>query len=874
MILFVPGIKGSELFEGNNKRWFPATKQDVELLGINNDLDANDVLKQVTPFGLGMFTEQIYQGILDEFGEEVVLFPYDWRKSLFDHVDRLIEQIELLSRSESLTIVAHSMGGLLSKLAILKINESENEVNINKFITVGTPWKGSPDSFKALVYGEPGVFENLANFYQFLDTKSTRSLARQYPAVYQLLPSEEYFNLLDGKFILPDSNTDLTYEDVQRKVQIIYNKENEKKDSERVLDVWSKYITPLHDEMKKAIPEKIEHINIVGYSIPTLYKIPENSKAGIGLTKKYKNASVFMNGDGVVPLDSAKPYHNAKIFYAVGEHKNLCSDETIVQFIRKCIEEASLEGITGVISETTTGNPIINNDLKAGYMARVMCPVETTILDNEGRYIAGVFDPSITEISDIAKEKSFKYFSIADAKYLYFDKKYEKDLTFEISAYEEGIASVSLEDYEDNKELNFSTIPVNRGKSAKLIIPADEEISGSILKVDEQELLPKVKDNTDQDIIDEIPVPKVKIKIEQPENVEKVPFRHTYSGPIILNIEGDVQDNIEELFYSIDGNTIHRYNEKSRLDLNQGEHIIEVFGKDKFNRDIIGKELKVWIETQYPKTKMNLLIDPDGIFINFLAFTNNSPYETFYRIIKENDDTDKVEFGKVENERVKVPAESIRVNPKASVKIEFFSKHIHLPFIENTNIFELHLGNIPLLMWTENTSALNAEMIFNNITQNELLTIKDFSIKQLIQNKYYPIEADAIIGDNVKSIKFESKMLDIEVLFSEKYSLYFSGPPTELLKLGQKYEFSFELRTERTNENITTTDPVAKLHPIKAKHVPDKRIRLTEKNGTFYGHFTVDKNFKLFKHKLIITDSKNVSPALREITLLLDMDND
>lgn len=48
--IFVPGIKGTELYEGDNKRWFPATARDLEALSLENELEPREILSKVNAF--------------------------------------------------------------------------------------------------------------------------------------------------------------------------------------------------------------------------------------------------------------------------------------------------------------------------------------------------------------------------------------------------------------------------------------------------------------------------------------------------------------------------------------------------------------------------------------------------------------------------------------------------------------------------------------------------------------------------------------------------------------------------------------------------------------------------------------------------------
>lgn len=871
MIIFVPGIKGSELFEGDNKRWFPSTQKDVDLLNIKNELEAPSILRQVTPYGIKQMTHVIYKGLLDEYGDQgLSLFPYDWRKSIFTHVGTLADKIinEANASGEKVTLVAHSMGGMLAKLAIQEVYERQEIEKIQKFISIGTPWHGSPDSYKALLYGEPGIFENLKEILQFITVEGSRELARMFPSVYQLLPSEKYFDHSDGKFIITDNDMGITYDTFKTIIQNIHDRDKEEKD---YVDVWENYIEPLHVEMQKELPEEVIHDCLIGHSLPTLYKVPDNSRIGFGI-KKYKRSSSFMNGDGVVPIYSAIPSHVANLFFVKGEHSKLCSTPSVLDFLRWSINSNGLDTLPEQVSSAEDGNIPINSSLKAGMMAKIMCPVESTILDEQGRYVAGVFDTNIEEVSDLADSDSVKFFNIGESKYIYFAKKNEEDLTFEIHAYKEGIASVSLEVFEENQktELTFDTIPVSNEISAKLLIPSDEPPLNSTLEYQGEVLTPRAQETVQVDTLRDTPIPNIKIVFEPTEGVNKVPYRPTYSGPVILKVESENISNVAELFYSLDGKNIEKYEEGIILSLVPGQHLIEVFGKDIYNRPINTKQAKISIDNQPPKTTVGLTIDPEGIFITFKAKTIGSSAETKYRFIESEQDKENIEWKTTElDNKIIVPSRKLRTSPKEKITIQFYSINTDFNLQEEVKNLAFNLGDIPILMWEESTSAVTPKMIWDTVFQHELFDINEFSVKQLIHNKYHDIGNHDIIGDNVKSIRFESESLIVEVLFSEKYSLYFSGSPTELLKLGEEYNFSFELRAERSNENITSTSPIAKLHPLKARGIADEVIPLTEKDGVFYGKFKVNNNFQHYKHKLIITDIKNISPTLREIPLLL-----
>lgn len=876
MIIFVPGIKGSELHEGDNKRWFPSNRKDVDLLNIKNELESKSILGKIRPFGIKLLDHVIYEDLIDEFGPEVLsIFPYDWRQSVFKHSESLADKIITLAEAsgEKITLIAHSMGGMISKLAINEIDRRGEIEKLEKFVTIGTPWHGAPDSYKALLYGEPGIFGEFKEILQFLTVENTRKLARMLPSVYQLLPSKKYFSHPDGKFILSNTTSNTTYESFIEEMNHIHDID---KDPDDRLDAWKTYMEPLHLAMQAKLPPNVVNECLIGYSKPTLYKLPDKSKVGI-IKKRYKYPSNFMNGDGVVPIHSAVPDHEANLYFVKGEHSKLCSNPKVIEFIKWVINKDNKELPIGITTSRKEELPV-NSNLEVGILARIQCPVESTIVDEQGKYIAGVFDTSIDEISDLAGDENVKFFSIGESKYIYLHDQKEHDLTFDIRAYEEGIASVSIEIFKEagNTELNFETIPVNNGNSAKLIIPASNRVGKAILNYKGTSIIPTEKKVIKDEEVQKIPIPKIKISFEYSGDVKKVLHKNTYSGPVVLKVDSDFLDNIDELFYSVDGTDIQKITKSNILDLSAGEHTVEVFGKDIYNRPLDAAQKKLSIDNEPPKTKVRLLIEPDGMSLLFKGISNNSNVKTKYRFIENENENEEenIEWKSAETGiQIAVPSHyrsHLLKGSENKVKIEFYSINEDFGFKEPKNVLEIQLGKIPYLMWEDVPQTVTPLMIWENIFPHGLYDLNEYKINWLNQSKYTDIEEDTIISDNVKGVSFKSEKLTVEVMYAEKYSLFFSGSPTELLKLDQEYMFSFELKTERSNESVTNTNPRAFLYPIKASKLPNVTIPLTEEQGVYKGKFKVGSNFKRYKHKLVIIDAKNIKPPLREIPLLLD----
>jgi len=131
--------------------------------------------------------------------KNLFLFPYDWKMNNLLTADLLkdkIAEVEDLTGSKKVDIVAHSMGGLVAR-AYIEDNDYNNDVG--KLIFLGTPHWGAPKSYPtyeageftgdwALLYKYFFQIYALANGY----TDLVKYIREQVPTVEQLLPIYDY----------------------------------------------------------------------------------------------------------------------------------------------------------------------------------------------------------------------------------------------------------------------------------------------------------------------------------------------------------------------------------------------------------------------------------------------------------------------------------------------------------------------------------------------------------------------------------------------------------------------------------------------------------------------------------------------------------
>jgi pimeloyl-ACP methyl ester carboxylesterase len=159
------------------------------------------------------------------------LIPYDWRLPLTEIVAKgkvvdgklyygtstsslsdsfIVKELQRLadtSKSGKVTIIAHSNGGLVTKELIQELKETNNPLynKIDKVIFVAVPQVGTPDAVVGLLHGN-----NIGPAGSYVSSKRTRDLFQNMPGMYNLLPTEGFFNNLSPLIEFGGSNPNQT----------------------------------------------------------------------------------------------------------------------------------------------------------------------------------------------------------------------------------------------------------------------------------------------------------------------------------------------------------------------------------------------------------------------------------------------------------------------------------------------------------------------------------------------------------------------------------------------------------------------------------------------------------------------------------------
>ena len=426
-IIFIPGIMGSPLYQDNNndnhlsdneKAWVPFNlpslgNLDYLLLkpnGIDPSLDKADIkvspLRNDPPINLveelnhkpmdvykGFFNNLENSGyVIDNYnnnhseGENLFCFTYDWRKDNTLNaqlLSKFIDSVRNWTGSTNVDIIAHSMGGFVSKKCISTSDKSR----IDKIIFIGTPHLGSPEAVTVLLTGE------LDKWYDLITEDFVKTLAKNLLSCYQLAPSINYFDpniknnissniesyshcfLLSNDFFSNGKYT--TYEQM----------------NEYLDDHLNQFLNNESESFRESIANidfgNIKVFNIVGYNLPT---IGQNSVGPsiIPFKPTICIPSRILNGDETVPLKSAEIINNKvfeNTFYIPNVvHRDLASSSQAIEVILGVLKNSTIKDFPQY------SKPPQSYAAPNHIHAQVACPIALDAYDSVGRHTGPLTD--------------------------------------------------------------------------------------------------------------------------------------------------------------------------------------------------------------------------------------------------------------------------------------------------------------------------------------------------------------------------------------------------------------------------------------------------------------------------------------------------
>jgi pimeloyl-ACP methyl ester carboxylesterase len=185
-VLIVPGIMGSQLGLArtqplpNDIVWLdPLDIQRGRLAALSLSAAA-----PIVPLGVVLFSYLRLKLHLRAQGLTVEFHDYDWRQPVADSGRALAERLQAL-RPARVAIVAHSMGGLVSRAALARGNTR----HIERLVLLGTPNGGSFAAVQAL-RGSYAVVRKVARLALEASAESLATdVFSTFPSLYELLPA-------------------------------------------------------------------------------------------------------------------------------------------------------------------------------------------------------------------------------------------------------------------------------------------------------------------------------------------------------------------------------------------------------------------------------------------------------------------------------------------------------------------------------------------------------------------------------------------------------------------------------------------------------------------------------------------------------------
>jgi len=418
-VLIVPGVLGTEILKEDEKLWLDLGRnftdigdQFMDPLQFKADLTPSDTsLIKGDLLKNPMTGQHFYDLIIQEFQNQgyvedtdLFLFPYDWRygvnANIVDELKQKIQDIKTQTGSDEIDIIAHSTGGLLVKKYVM-----DNPVNnyIDKAVFVGVPNTGAPKAIKVLLQGDGFGIPWLAD-------GEMKKIAKNLPVVYDLSPSQEYYNQ-KGSYvkIINQGFFSSTTQDLDFNQANNFLTTDHQLNSQALTNAQSLHTSNFDNfDLRTA---GVDLYSIAGCKAGTIGKIVERRVQTIlgGISTGYDQPE-RVPGDGTVPLESATnlPIDAENKYYALqSNHGKMLSQDNIRQQIVNIVS-----GSTLAVDDTKISQDISECKLN-GKAISVFSPLDIDITDQDGNHaglVSGGIENNIPNASfDIMGEHKFVY---------------------------------------------------------------------------------------------------------------------------------------------------------------------------------------------------------------------------------------------------------------------------------------------------------------------------------------------------------------------------------------------------------------------------------------------------------------------------------
>lgn len=197
----VPGIMGSLLSVDGDEVWISPFKLAFGGFKSLRYREPGDGGPMVAPFGL---PADYYEELVERLSatHKVIPFPYDWRAPIEKEAGRLETDLAaaLAETTQPVRIVAHSMGGLLTRAALAGSRGLGKKMAARpgcRVVMLGTPNRGSYD-IPMLLLGEERTARMLALLDMTASQEEHLDIIAKFPGVLDLLPDGDGGDYFSG----------------------------------------------------------------------------------------------------------------------------------------------------------------------------------------------------------------------------------------------------------------------------------------------------------------------------------------------------------------------------------------------------------------------------------------------------------------------------------------------------------------------------------------------------------------------------------------------------------------------------------------------------------------------------------------------------
>lgn len=315
-VIVVPGSFGSSLWRGAEQVW-PSVRTVLSTperlhYSDSDPLEVRGVVGEVVLLPK-LFTIESYNRIGDYLenelrytrGDDLLEFAYDWRADLRIAAQRLAEQVERWAVGRPITIIAHSMGCLVTRYYIDCLG---GHSKVGRLLLIGGPNYGIAAGLtNALPTRLGDQLPATLALGGSLGRRFVEMLA-SFPASYQLLPA--YPCIFDQHGQAIDLYQDDSWADADRRPLVQAARE-------------------LHQRLNPRV--SVPTVCIFGYGSPTISRIQvERDRQGTWQALKYINST---DGDGMVETKSAI-LQGAELHPVRQDHNTLYVDEDVLMRLR------------------------------------------------------------------------------------------------------------------------------------------------------------------------------------------------------------------------------------------------------------------------------------------------------------------------------------------------------------------------------------------------------------------------------------------------------------------------------------------------------------------------------------------------------------